>query len=446
VRGKGNKHRIVIIGGGFGGLRAARRLKRANVEIALIDRRNFHLFQPLLYQVATGALSPSDIATPLRLILRRQRNLRTIIGNVADIDPGRRIVRLENDEGEIKYDRLIVAAGGTHSYFGNEEWEKDAPGLKTVEDAVRIRRNILFALEQAEKEKDPEKAESLMTFVIVGAGPTGVELAGALAEMSNDMVRTDFRCLKPEKMRVVLVEGRDSVLPSFPDKLRRQAEAFLKELHVELKLNTMVSAIEGSRIGYKEEGGKKLLRAHTIIWAAGIRAAPLGKTIAKATGAETDKAGRIRVGRHFELENHPDIFVIGDLALYCHGRQEPLPQLAQAAKQAGEFVARVIRKRISGKETDRFEYRDRGIMAVIGRHRAVARILGLQTAGTAAWLLWLAVHLMQMIEYENRMLVLIQWAWNYLTRKRSARLITETAELENSDKYRIHGKFEGRDE
>ncbi len=436
------RHRVVIIGGGFGGLHAARRLKRADVDITLIDKRNFHLFQPLLYQVASGALSPADIATPLRVIFRKQRNVRTIMGTVVDIDPEAQVVHLENGEGGIEYDSLIMAAGGTHTYFGNDDWRKDAPSLKTIEDATRIRRNILYAFEQAEKETDPDVKASCLAFVIVGAGPTGVELAGALAEMSKDMVRTDFRSVRSEDMRVILIEGLDSVLPPFPKELSRDARRFLEDLNVEVKLNTMVTGINGDKITYKENGEEKQLNAHTVIWAAGIKAAPIGDVISSATGAETSKGGQIKVGRYLEIEKYPNIFVVGDLALYQHGLDEPLPQLAQVARQEGEFVADAIRQRLKGKEPGMFKYKDRGIMATIGRHKAVAEVLGFKMSGAFTWMIWLFVHLMQMVEYENKILVFVQWAWNYVTRNRSARLITEIEELKQSPKYQIEGQLE----
>jgi len=432
------RHRVVVIGGGFGGLHAVRRLKNKDVNITLIDKRNFHLFQPLLYQVASGALSPADIATPLRVIFRKQRNINTIMGTVAGINPRQRTVTLADGKQEIPYDSLIISAGGTHTYFGNDEWSKDAPSLKTIEDATRIRRNILYAFEQAEKETDPEIKSSCLTFVVVGAGPTGVELAGAIAEMPRDMIRTDFRSVKAEEMRVILIEGQDSVLPSFPEKLSRRALHFLEDLNVRVKLNTMVKNIEDNRITCIENDKETKIRAHTVIWAAGIKAASLGEITAKVTDSESKRSGQIVVGRRFELLKFPEIFIIGDLAYYKHDRDEPLLQLAQVAKQEGEFVANVIGKKLAGKKPGAFKYKDRGIMATIGRHKAVADIFGLKISGVFAWLIWLFVHLMQMVEYENRILVFIQWAWNYLTRNRSARLITEVEELKDSPKYRIN--------
>jgi NADH dehydrogenase len=417
-------HRIVIVGGGFGGLRAAQSLKRLPVDVTVVDRRNFHLFQPLLYQVATGGLSPADIASPLRGILKRQANARVLLGRVVDIDLDARRVVLE-DGGAVEYDVLVVAAGVRHHYFGNDGWERLAPGLKTIEDATAMRQRILFAFERAEREEDPARRRAWLTFVVAGGGPTGVELAGALREIASDTLRHDFRAMDPASAEVHLVELADRVLPTFPPDLSARAAKSLEELGVTLRLGTRVAGIEEGVVTLEEKGRALRLPARTALWAAGVRGSPLGKVLAERAGAELDPSGRVVVEPDLTLRGHPDVFVIGDLARFAHPGGEPLPGLAPVAMQEGAYVAEAIARRLRGSgPAPPFRYRDRGSLATIGRSRAVARLGKLHLSGFIAWLTWAFVHLFQLIELENRVLVFTQWAWSYFTRNRSARLIT----------------------
>lgn len=419
------RHRVVIVGGGFGGLHAARALRRAPVEVTVVDRRNFHLFQPLLYQVATGGLSPANIAAPLRAILKRQRNARVLLGEAVGLDPRRRALLLA--DGELTYDTLIVAAGASHHYFGHEEWAALAPGLKTVEEATEIRARVLAAFEQAERAASPAEVRALLTFVIVGAGPTGVELAGALAEIARVTLAKEFRAIDPTAARIVLLEGADRVLPGYHPDLSARAEAALRKLGVEVRTSTLVIDIEPEVVRVRRGEIAELVPAHTVLWAAGVKASPLGEVIAAATGASLDPQGRVRVNPDLTAPGHPEILVIGDLA-HCPGRNgQPLPGVAQVAMQQGAYAARLITDRLAGRTVPPFPYRDWGAMATIGRHAAVADLLGVRFSGFPAWLAWLFVHLMKMVEFSNRVLVLAQWAWNYFTFNRSARLITNTA-------------------
>lgn len=416
---------VVIVGGGFGGLHAARALRRSPVEVTLVDRRNFHLFQPLLYQVATGGLSPANIAAPLRAILKRQRNAHVLLGEAVGLDPRRRALLLA--DGELPYDTLIVAAGASHHYFGHEEWATLAPGLKTVEDATEIRARVLAAFEQAERAVSPAEVRALLTFVIVGAGPTGVELAGALAEIARVTMAHEFRAIDPTAARIVLLEGADRVLPGYPPELSAKAKAALEKLGVEVRTSTLVVDIESGVVRVRCGESNELVPAHTVLWAAGVKASPLGEVIAAATGADLDRQGRVKVGPDLTVPGHPEILVIGDLA-HCPGRDgQPLPGVAQVAIQQGAYAARLISARLAGRTVPPFRYRDWGSMATIGRHAAVADLLGVRLSGFLAWLAWLFVHLMKMVEFSNRVLVLAQWAWNYFTFNRSARLITNTA-------------------
>ena len=418
---------MVILGGGFGGLAAAQNLKKAPVRVTLIDRRNFHLFQPLLYQVATGWLSPANIASTLRAIFKRQKNASVLLGDAQDIDPERRRVVLA--DGEVEYDTLIVATGSRPFYFGNDDWQSTAPSLKTVEDATEIRSRIFHAFEAAERARDPAVIESLLTFGIVGGGPTGVELAGALAEIAHDTLKHDFRSIEPAQTRILLLEGGERILPTYAPELSARASEYLARLGVTVRVKALVSDIGPDRVLIKAGAGTEEVPCRTVVWAAGVQASPLGRAVAKATGAQVDRGGRIIVEPDLSIPRHPEIFVIGDLAHYAHDGGKPLPGIAPVAMQEGEYVARVIRARLAGDPPPRFRYRDRGNMATVGQASAVAEIGRFKFSGYLAWLAWLFVHLMKLVEFENRVLVLIEWGWYYFSRNRAARLITgETAE------------------
>lgn len=416
---------MVIVGGGFAGLHAARALGRAPVDVTLVDRRNFHLFQPLLYQVATGGLSPANIAAPIRSILRRQRNTRVLLAQATGIDAARR--RLLLADGELAYDTLVLATGASHHYFGRDEWEALAPGLKTVEDATEIRRRLLLAFERAERAASPEKVRPLLTFVVVGAGPTGVELAGALAELAGVTMRHDFRAIDPRQARIVLVEGLERVLPGYEVTLSAAAARSLRELGVEVRTATRVTALGPAHVELMHDGIAERLEAHTVLWAAGVQASPLARALATATGAPLDRAGRVLTSPDCSVPSHPEIFVIGDMAAFTHQGGVPLPGVAQVAIQQGDYVARLVRARIEGRTLPPFAYRDLGSLATIGRHAAVANIMGLRFSGYLAWLAWLFVHLMALVEFQNRLLVFLQWAWSYFSYNRSARLVTGLA-------------------
>jgi NADH dehydrogenase len=413
---------VVIIGGGFGGLYAARALKRVPVRVTLIDRRNFHLFQPLLYQVATGALSPGEIASPLRSVLKWHERTRVMLAEVVDIDPAAHRVVLA--DGEVAYDTLIVAAGARHSYFGHPEWEPRAPGLKTLEDAVEIRRRIFFAFEAAEREEDPVRRAEWLTFLIVGAGATGVELAGALGEIARDTLKHDFRSIDPRDAHIILVEGTDRVLPPYHPALSAKAQAALRRLGVTVRLNTMVTQIDAESVLLRSGANETRVRAHTVVWAAGVQASPLGQILSSRTQVPLDRAGRVMVAPDLTVPQHPDIFVIGDLAHYAHGNQTPLPGVAPVAMQQGRYAAQMIAARLRSQSMPAFHYRDRGSMATIGRAAAVTDLGWVRFNGMLAWLTWLFIHLMYLVEFDNRLLVLVQWAWNYATWNRGARLIT----------------------
>lgn len=415
-------HQVVIIGGGFGGLHAARDLGPASVQVTLIDRRNFHLFQPLLYQVATGQLSPANIAAPLRGLLRRNKNTKVLLGEVVDIDvPGRRVIL---SDGELRYDTLIVAAGARHHYFGHPEWEEAAPGLKTIEDATEIRRRILLAFEAAERESDADRRRALLTFVVVGGGPTGVELAGALGEIARDTLRHDFRDIDTRSAQILLLEAADRILLNYPPKLSEKAVAALARLGVTTWTGAAVTDVQPHLVTIRCNNKEERIPTHTVLWGAGVQASPLGKVLAAATGAALDRAGRVSVAPDLSLPGHPEILVIGDLAGYSHQTGKPLPGVAPVAMQQGNYVARLIRNRLRGRPMPPFHYRDRGNMATIGRAAAVADLGWLRFSGLFAWLTWLFVHLMFLVQFDNRLLVLFQWAWNYFTHNRSARLIT----------------------
>ena len=415
-------HRVVIIGGGFGGLSAALKLKRAPVQVTLIDRCNYHLFQPLLYQVATGALSPANIASPLRNILKKQKNTRVLLAEATRIDAANKRVILS--DGSVEYDTLIVSTGASHQYFGHEAWEQFAPGLKTIEDATDMRRRILLAFEADEREQDPEKLRAWMTFVIVGGGPTGVELAGALGEIANDTLRRDFRVIDPSKAQIILVEGADRVLPVYPQPLSAAARRMLERLGVTVRTGALVTDIQKESVTLREGDRTETIPTRTVLWAAGVLGSPLGRMLSAETGATLDNAGRVIVEPELTVPGHPEIFVIGDLANFSHQTGKPLPGVAQPAIQEGQYVAETIQRRLRGEKIPPFRYRDKGNLATIGRAAAVADLNWLRLSGWPAWLMWIFIHLVYIIEFQNRMLVLVQWAWFYFSYDRSARLIT----------------------
>jgi NADH dehydrogenase len=421
-------HRVVIVGGGFGGLYAARELGRdQRVDLTLVDRRNFHLFQPLLYQVATGALAPGEIAQPLRSILRRNRNTTVLLGEATGIDPERREV-LMADGGPIAYDTLIVATGARHSYFGHDEWAPLAPGLKSIDDATEIRRRILIAFEAAEREADTARRRSWMEFVIVGGGPTGVELAGALGEIANDTLRNDFRSIDPRDAKIILVEALDRILPTYPPDRSASAKRQLERLGVTVRTETRVVDITDGSVHVSSAAGDETIPARTVLWAAGVLASAFGRAVAKALKTETDKAGRILVGPDLAVPGHPEVLVIGDAAVQPWKTDRPVPGVAQGGIQGGRYAARSIRRRLSGEPVAPFRYSDRGDVAVIGRLSGVTNIgwlgpLGRQ-GGFLAWLLWLGIHIVYLIGFANRIVVITRWAWSFLTHGRGSRLIT----------------------
>ena len=416
-------HKVVIIGGGFGGLEAAKALGKIPVEVTLLDRRNYFLFQPLLYQVATGGLSPADIAHPLRRVLRKYGNVKVYQDEVIEIEPAARIVRTRR--GEYPWDTLIVAAGSTVSYYGNEMWRPFAPGLKGIEEALEIRNRVLRAFEEAEKERDPEVRRAWLSFVIVGGGPTGVELAGTLGEIARDTLRGDFRNIRPEEARIFLLELAPRVLPSFPEDLSEAAELSLLRLGVRSLTGVRVTAVDSEGVEFERDGQRGRLSARTVIWAAGVQGHSLARLLHEKAGAELDRAGRVRVAPDCSLPTHPEIFVIGDMASYPDGKGGTLPALAPVAMQQGRYVARVIADRLAGRASPPFRYRDKGVLATIGRHHAVAQFGRTRFRGVLAWLLWLFVHLIYLIGFQNRILVLIQWAFHYFSYNRGARIITE---------------------
>jgi NADH:ubiquinone reductase (H+-translocating) len=415
-------HRIVIVGGGFAGLYAARALKDKPVDVTIIDRRNFHLFQPLLYQVATGGLSAVDIASPLRVALRDAGNVHTLLGEVTGFDLERRAVLTK--EREIPYDSLIVATGSRHHYFGHPEWEAFAPGLKTLEDAQEIRRRILTAFEAGEMEPDPARRRAWLTFVIVGGGPTGVELAGALGEIANDTLQGEFRNIHPEEAQIFLVEASPRILAPYPPELSAKAEQSLNKLGVLALTGARVVAIDNDGVDLEVSGTQKHIAVHTVLWAAGVHASELGASLAAQTGAELDRAGRITVEPDLTLPGHPEVFVLGDLAGATTAGTPAEPAVAPVAMQHGRYAARLIEARLEGKSVEAFRYRDRGSMATIGRASAVAVVAGQKLSGWFAWATWLFVHLMYLVGFQNRLLVFIQWAFQYVTFNRRARLIT----------------------
>lgn len=417
---------IVIIGGGFAGLYTAQHLKYADAKVTLIDRRNFHLFQPLLYQVATGGLSPANIAAPLRAILKRHKNTTVLLAEVDKINVEQKFLTFTDGE-QLHYDYLVVATGATHNYFGNAHWEKHAPGLKTVEDATEIRRKVLMAFEEAERESDPVKRANWLRFVVVGGGPTGVELAGALGEIAHQTLQGNFRRMNPERAEVLLVEAGPRLLPPYSSSSSEQAKADLEALGVTVHTNVMVTDIQADHVKLKFPEGEKEVLTHTVLWGAGVQASPLGKMLAEHLPIELDRSGRVKVGPDLSID--PAIFVIGDLAHALDASGEPLPGVAPVAMQQGKYLAQLLKRKIAEPQAraEPFRYFDKGSMATIGRSKAVAEVGPLKFSGFIAWMMWLFIHVLFLVEFENRVQVILQWAWNYLTRNRSARLITGEA-------------------
>jgi NADH dehydrogenase len=428
------RHRVLIVGGGFAGLYAAKELgKDERISLTVVDRRNHYLFAPLLYQVATGAVSPGDIAQPLRSILRKQANTTVLLGDAVDLDPGRREVRL-SDGGPLAYDTLIVAAGARHSYFGHDEWAPRAPGLKSLDDATEIRRRILIAFEAAEREADPVRRREWMTFVIVGGGPTGVELAGALGEIARDTLRRDFRSIDTAAARILLVEALERVLPTYPADRSASAKRQLERLGATVRTGTRVVAIDDRSVTVEmAEGRTERIPARTTLWAAGVLVSSFVEAVARATGAPHDRNGRLEVGADLTIPAHPEIFAVGDTAVQPWQPGRPVPGVAQGAIQGGRHAARTIRRRLSGEATPPFRYTNRGEVAVIGRLAGVTDIpwlgpLGRQS-GFLAWALWLFIHILYLVGFANRIVVTIRWAWSFLTHGRGSRLITGTPAL-----------------
>jgi NADH:quinone reductase (non-electrogenic) len=422
------RHRVLVVGGGFGGLYATRKLSRdERVTVTLVDRRNFHLFQPLLYQVATGALSPGEIAQPLRSIFRRRSNTTVLLGEAVALDPVKREVGM-SDGGPIGYDSLIVATGTRHSYFGHDEWAKDAPGLKSIDDALEIRRRILIAFEAAEREADPTRRAEWMTFVVVGGGPTGAELAGALGEIAKDTLKRDFRSIDPTQSRIILVEAMERVLPPYPKDRSASARRQLERLGVTVRTDTKVVGIDDRSVRLEVNGKEEVLPARTVLWAAGVQASSFARVVAQATGAEADRNGRIVVGPDLSIPGHPEIFVVGDVASRLRRDGRPVPGVAQGAIQGGSYAAGAILRRLDGEPTKPFKYSNRGEVAIIGRLSGVTDIPWLgpfgRQSGFIAWLLWLGIHIAYLIGFANRIVVLTRWAWSFVTHGRGSRLIT----------------------
>ncbi|MDF2388218.1 NAD(P)/FAD-dependent oxidoreductase [Nostoc ellipsosporum NOK] len=416
------RHQVVIIGGGFGGLYTAKHLAKANVNVTLIDKRNFHLFQPLLYQVATGTLSPADISSPLRAVFSKSKNTQVLLGEVNDIDPKAQQVIM--GDKVIPYDTLIVATGANHSYFGKDNWKDLAPGLKTVEDAIEMRRRIFSAFEAAEKETDLEKRRALLTFVIVGGGPTGVELAGAIAELAYKTLKEDFRNIDTSEAKILLLQGADRVLPHISPDLSEVAAESLQKLGVIIQTNTRVTNIENNIVTFKQGDEVTAIASKTILWAAGVQGSPMAKVLAERTGVECDRAGRVIVEPDLTIKGYRNIFVVGDLGNFSHQDGKPLPGVAPVAKQQGEYVAKLIQKRLQGQTLPAFHYNHVGSLAMIGQNLAIVDLGFLKLTGFLAWVFWLIVHIYFLIEFDTKLLVVFQWAWNYITRNRRSRLIT----------------------
>jgi NADH:quinone reductase (non-electrogenic) len=435
------RHRVVVVGGGFAGLQAVRGLRGAPVDVTLVDRQNYTLFQPLVYQVATGALSAAEIAAPLRAVFRRQANARVLLGEVTGFDLERREIvvdGLPNRSGETRvgYDTLVVAGGSRYSYFGHEEWHEHAPELKSLSGALDIRDRILSAFEAAEVEPDPERRQSWLTFVVVGAGPTGVEMAGQIAEVAHDTMRRDFRNADPGNARVLLVEAADRVLTAFPESLSHKAARALERLGVTPLVGHTVVGVTADGVSIRTPAGEVMnVEAHTVVWAAGVTASPLAAQLAREEGLDVDRAGRLTVTPQLTVPGHPEVFALGDMVSVQapDGGIEPLPGLAPVAMQEGRYVARAVRARLDDREPRPFHYRDKGNLATIGRSKAVADVKGLHLAGFPAWALWLLVHIFYLIGFQNRLLVILRWTISFLTRGRGARLIVHESRRDAGD-------------
>jgi len=416
-------HRVLVLGGGFAGLVAAQTLKGADVDITLLDKRNFHLFQPLLYQVATGSLSPAEIAAPIRAVLSRQKNVEVLLGEAVDIDPQAKKVILADGDA-FPYDTLIIATGSQTSYYGNDQWRENAPSLKSVEEATKMRHKLLYAFERAERADTVEEERAWLNFVIVGAGATGLELAGALAEIAHHTLKHDFRRIRPQEARIILIEGGPRVLSPYPEDLSAKAEKLVKSLGVEIMLGAMVTNIDADGVNYVHGEASGLVPARTVFWAGGVTATPFARKVAERLNAETDRAGRLKVNFDLTVPNHPEIFVLGDLALANDATGNPLPGVAQVAIQGGRYAGKLIKARLAGRSLPSFKYFNKGDMAVIGRAAAVANIFGIHVSGFIAWCIWLFIHLIYIVEFQSRIIVFIQWGFLYLSFNRSARLIT----------------------
>ncbi len=416
---------VVILGGGFAGLYTAQHLRKAPVDITLVDKRNFHLFQPLLYQVATGSLSPADIASPLRGVLKGQKNIRVLMDEAVDVDPDKQKVVLK-DHPAIAYDWLVVATGVSHHYFGNDHWASIAPGLKTIEDALIIRQRIFEAFEAAEKESDPQRQQAWLTFVIVGAGPTGVEMAGAIAEIAHSSLKDNFQRIDTRQAKILLIEGVDRVLPPYRPHLSTRAQRDLEQLGVTVLTERMVTNITPDQVTVCHGDRTEELTTKTVLWAAGVRASSLGQIIGDRTGAELDRAGRVMVNPDLSVASFDNIFVLGDLANYGHQGDRPLPGVAPVAMQEAAYLAKLIPARLKEEEIKPFYYVDYGSLAVIGQNKAVVDLGFAQFTGFLAWLIWVWAHVYYLIEFDNKLIVMLQWGWNYFTRGRGARLITHT--------------------
>jgi NADH:ubiquinone reductase (H+-translocating) len=434
--GRGGSHRVVVVGGGFGGLQAVLNLRRAPVDVTLIDRRNFHLFQPLTYQVATGALSPGEIAYPLRAIFKRHRNVRVLMAEVADFDLDRRELHLRSVYGvpaqpTIGYDTVIVSGGSRYSYFGHEDWREHAAEVKSLESALVVRSRLLSAFEAAEQEPDPQVRAAWLTFVVVGAGPTGVEMAGQIGELARDTLRRDFRIIDPRTARILLVEAAERVLTTFPPSLSAKAERSLERLGVTVLTNAMVIGVDHESVTINHgSGNSERIPSRTVVWAAGVTASSLAGRLAELTGVEGDRAGRLTVEPDLTLPGHPEVFALGDMVRVRDASGEPvaLPGVAPVAMQQGRYVAKTIHARLRSRPTSPFRYRDKGNLATIGRAAAVADIKGLKLSGFIAWMTWLLVHIWYLVGFQNRVLVIIRWSISFATHGRGARLITTSGD------------------
>ena len=432
-----DQHRVLILGGGFAGLVAAQTLKRADVSITLLDKRNFHLFQPLLYQVATGSLSPAEIAAPIRAVLSHQKNVEVLLGEAVDIDPQSKKILLA-DGDSFPYDTLIIATGSQTSYYGNDQWRENAPSLKSIEEATRMRHKLLYAFERAERAETEAEERAWLTFVIVGAGATGLELAGALAEIAHHTLKHDFRRIRPQEARIILMEGGPRVLPPYPEDLSAKAEKLLENLGVEIMLDSFVTNIAADEVSYKHGETSGTVPARTVFWAGGVTATPFARKVAERLNAETDRSGRLKVNSDLTVPNHPEIIVLGDLAISYDAKGNPLPGVAQVAIQGGKYAGKLIKARLAGRALPPFKYFDKGDMAVIGRAAAVANIFGIHVSGFIAWCLWVFIHLIYIVEFQSRVIVLIQWGFLYLTFDRSARLITGELDDESASPHPSH--------